>query len=147
MFWRKKTYPTRFTSILQPRLNASDAISGFKKGAEKMSDNLAKKPTNSERLYTFKELREQTPLTQKDMAEIFGVSVGTISLWERRKVMPGMRHVAMMEKVFNIPWRQIDLYPVKTKIIDINDGTARSDYLSALADRGIEIPEHLRKDK
>ena len=57
-------------------------------------------------MYTFaerlKELREEKNLTQKQIADIAGVTLSAVSLWEKKKHPPTVDKVILLARYFGV---------------------------------------------
>lgn len=49
-----------------------------------------------------KDLRKTDGLTLKDLSEKIGVSINTISRWEREERMPNIENIVALAKFFNV---------------------------------------------
>lgn len=69
---------------------------------------------------TFKSLRISSGYTQKDLSEKLGVTIPTISVWERGLAKPSPRYVPQLAKIFNVSSKEIFLL-TNTKKLSKND--------------------------
>lgn len=60
---------------------------------------------------TLKAARVNKELTQKEAAEKLGISDRTLSLWENGKCFPNVPQIAKIEKLYCIPYKDINFYP------------------------------------
>ena len=60
---------------------------------------------------TLKAARINTGLTQKEAADRIGVTVDTISNWERAKSFPNALQIRRIEEVYNIPYDNLIFCP------------------------------------
>ena len=51
--------------------------------------------------------RRKAGLTQAELAEKLGVSVGCISLWENGRTIPTVDKVQKMAKIFSVPMEKL----------------------------------------
>ncbi len=55
--------------------------------------------------------RANKRLTQKEAAELIGVSSRTIYLWEHQKCFPDAKQISKIEEVYGLPYSEIIFLP------------------------------------
>ena len=68
-------------------------------------------------MQTIRELRERAGLTQAQLAARIGVTVGTVSGWERRINEPRASQLRALARVFGVSMDVIDFEPVKRETV------------------------------
>lgn len=58
---------------------------------------------------TFKSLRISNGYTQADVASKLGVTIPTVSVWERGLRSPSPRYIPQLAELFNVPKKEIFL--------------------------------------
>ena len=58
---------------------------------------------------TFKSLRISNGYTQADLASKLGVTIPTVSVWERGLSSPSPRYIPQLAELFNVPKKEIFL--------------------------------------
>lgn len=58
---------------------------------------------------TIREIRRQKNITQKQLAEAIGVTVGTISQYENETLVPTLNRLAMIAQALDVPMETIDI--------------------------------------
>lgn len=56
---------------------------------------------------TLKALRVNANMTQKETAEKLGVSITTLSFWERGERFPNVKDIKKIEKLFDVNYNDI----------------------------------------
>lgn len=60
---------------------------------------------------TLKAARVNKNLTQREAAKRIGVSEETLSLWERFKAFPNIKHIPKIESVYDVSYNDIIFLP------------------------------------
>lgn len=60
---------------------------------------------------TLKAARTNVRLTQQEAADKIGVTVDTISNWERAKSFPNALHIRRIEEVYGVPYDNLIFLP------------------------------------
>lgn len=68
---------------------------------------------------TFKSLRISNGYTQSDIAKKLGVTIPTVSSWERGKSSPNPKNVPILAKLFNVSSKEIFLLTNTKKLSKI----------------------------
>lgn len=72
-------------------------------------------------LDTFKSLRISNGYTQADLASKLGVTIPTVSVWERGLSSPSPRYIPQLAELFNVPKKEIFLLTNTKKLIKAGD--------------------------
>lgn len=70
---------------------------------------------------TFKSLRISNGYTQADLASKLGVTIPTVSVWERGLSSPSPRYIPQLAELFNVPKKEIFLLTNTKKLIKTGD--------------------------
>ena len=70
---------------------------------------------------TFKSLRISNGYTQADLASKLGVTIPTVSVWERGLSSPSPRYIPQLAELFNVPKKEIFLLTNAKKLIKTGD--------------------------
>lgn len=70
---------------------------------------------------TFKSLRISNGYTQADLASKLGVTIPTVSVWERGLSSPSPRYIPQLAELFNVPKKEIFLLTNTKKLIKSGD--------------------------
>lgn len=70
---------------------------------------------------TFKSLRISNGYTQADLASKLGVTIPTVSVWERGLSSPSARYIPQLAELFNVPKKEIFLLTNTKKLIKTGD--------------------------
>lgn len=70
---------------------------------------------------TFKSLRISNGYTQADLASKLGVTIPTVSVWERGLSSPSPRYIPQLAELFNVPKKEIFLITNTKKLIKAGD--------------------------
>ena len=70
---------------------------------------------------TFKSSRISNGYTQADLASKLGVTIPTVSVWERGLSSPSPRYIPQLAELFNVPKKEIFLLTNTKKLIKAGD--------------------------
>ena len=57
---------------------------------------------------SIKQLRDESGMTQREVAAALGVTVATVSAWERRTHEPSARQLRSLARLFNTRMEEVD---------------------------------------
>ena len=69
---------------------------------------------------TFKSLRISNGYTQADLASKLGVTIPTVSVWERGLSSPSPRYIPQLAEIFNVPKKEIFYLLIPKNLIKLD---------------------------
>lgn len=70
---------------------------------------------------TFKSLRISNGYTQADVASKLGVTIPTVSVWERGLSSPSPRYIPQLAELFDVPKKEIFLLTNNKKLSKVGE--------------------------